>query len=173
MGGKAYVERHRSRLGDHVMGTESDFGAGKIWQITSRVSAEAEPLVALIAGLVEPLGIAPGANSVSSSGPDLTPMMAEGMPAFRFVQDGRDYFDLHHTPDDTLDKVSAANLDQSVAAYVVFAWIAANSGLSDWGWRERRLTLAQLSPSWMLIRRARRQMTSPCRRSPSPKLHLT
>jgi len=73
---------------------------------------------------------------VSSSGPDLTPMMAEGMPAFRFVQDGRDYFDLHHTPDDTLDKVSAANLDQSVAAYVVFAWIAANSGLSDWGWRE-------------------------------------
>lgn len=136
LGGKAYVERHRSRLRDHVMGTESDFGAGKIWQITSRVSAEAEPLVALIAGLVEPLGIAPGANSVSSSGPDLTPMMAEGMPAFRFVQDGRDYFDLHHTPDDTLDKVSAANLDQSVAAYVVFAWIAANSDLSDWGWRE-------------------------------------
>jgi Zn-dependent M28 family amino/carboxypeptidase len=136
LGGKAYVKRHRSQLRDHVMGTESDFGAGKIWQITSRVSAEAEPLVALIAGLVEPLGIAPGANSVSSSGPDLTPMMAEGMPAFRFVQDGRDYFDLHHTPDDTLDKVSAANLDQSVAAYLVFAWIAANSGLSDWGWRE-------------------------------------
>ena len=58
------------------------------------------------------------------------------MPAFRFVQDGRDYFDLHHTPDDTLDKVRAENLDQSVAAYAVFTWLAANSDLNDWGWKK-------------------------------------
>jgi len=135
LGGKAYVERHQNSLAKHVIGTESDFGAGRIWKITSRVNDEALPLVNLIARLVEPLGIAPGSNTVASSGPDLTPMIERGMPGFRFVQDGRDYFDLHHTPDDTLDKVSAENLDQSVAAYVVFTWLSANSDLNDWGWQ--------------------------------------
>jgi carboxypeptidase Q len=135
LGGKAYVERHQNSLTKHVIGTESDFGAGRIWKITSRVNDEALPLVNLIARLVEPLGIAPGSNTVASSGPDLTPMIERGMPGFRFVQDGRDYFDLHHTPDDTLDKVSAENLDQSVAAYVVFTWLSANSDLNDWGWQ--------------------------------------
>ena len=46
-----------------------------------------------------------------------------------------DYFDLHHTPDDTLDKIEDRNLDQSVAAYLVFAWIAGNTTINDWGWR--------------------------------------
>ena len=135
LGGKAYVERHQNSLTKHVIGTESDFGAGRIWKITSRVNDDALPLVNLIARLVAPLGIAPGSNMVASSGPDLTPMVESGMPSFRFVQDGRDYFDLHHTPDDTLDKVSAENLDQSVAAYVVFTWLSANSDLNDWGWQ--------------------------------------
>jgi hypothetical protein len=57
-----------------------------------------------------------------------------GFPGFRFVQDGSDYFDLHHTPDDTLDKIDPAAMDQNVAAYLVFVWLAANSDVSDWGW---------------------------------------
>jgi hypothetical protein len=42
---------------------------------------------------------------------------------------------LHHTPDDTLDKIDPAAMDQNVAAYLVFVWLAANSDVSDWGWR--------------------------------------
>ena len=103
--------------------------------MTSRVAPEAKGVVDLIGELVAPLGIAPGANDIESSGPDLTPMVRAGMPAFRFVQDGMDYFDLHHTPDDTLDKIEDRNLDQSVAAYLVFAWIAVNTTINDWGWR--------------------------------------
>jgi len=135
LGGKAYLENHRDSLRHHVIGTESDFGAGRIWQMTSRVNAEAQRVVDLIGRLVEPLGIAPGSRDIPSSGPDLTPMVNAGMPAFRFVQDGRDYFDLHHTPDDTLDKIERRDLDQSVAAYLVFTWLAANTSVSDWGWR--------------------------------------
>ena len=134
LGGKAYLESRSEELRKHVIGTESDFGAGKIWQVTSRVNDKAQPIVDLISQLVEPLGIAPGPVGVASSGPDLTPMVSAGMPAFRFVQDGRDYFDLHHTPDDTLDKISAEDLDQSVAAYLVFTWLAANTKINDWGW---------------------------------------
>ena len=135
LGGRHYLENYAETLKNHVTGTESDFGAGKIWQMTSRVAPEAQGVVDLIGELVAPLGIAPGANDIESSGPDLTPMVRAGMPAFRFVQDGMDYFDLHHTPDDTLDKIEDRNLDQSVAAYLVFAWIAVNTTINDWGWR--------------------------------------
>jgi hypothetical protein len=45
-------------------------------------------------------------------------------------QDGTHYFDLHHTPDDTLDKVDPAQLEQNVAAYAVAAWLAADSDVA-------------------------------------------
>jgi len=41
--------------------------------------------------------------------------------------DGTDYFDLHHTPDDTLDKIDPNALAQNVAAYTVMACLAAES----------------------------------------------
>ena len=43
------------------------------------------------------------------------------------AQDGSDYFDLHHTPDDTLDKIDPQALAQNVAAYAVFAYLAADA----------------------------------------------
>ena len=45
-------------------------------------------------------------------------------------QDGRDYFDLHHTADDTVDKLDAAALDHNVAAFAVFAWLVADSNVT-------------------------------------------
>ena len=134
LGGYAYVDKHKDSLRKHVIGTESDFGAGRIWKVTRNINAAAKPVADKIAELVEPLGIAPGSDSAPSSGPDLTPMNALGFPGFRFVQDGSDYFDLHHTPDDTLDKIDPAAMDQNVAAYLVFVWLAANSNVGDWGW---------------------------------------
>lgn len=120
LGGYAYLDKHQATLRKHVIGTESDFGAGKIWKITRSISKDTEPVADKIAELVEPVGIATGSNDARSSGPDLTPMNAMGFPGFRFVQDGSDYFDLHHTPDDTLDKIDPSALDQNVAAYLVF-----------------------------------------------------
>jgi Iap family predicted aminopeptidase len=134
LGGFAYAEQHKDELRNHVAGTESDFGAGRIWQMTSDVSEAATPVIEAIGALVEPLGIAPGATDAPGGGPDLTPMVRQGFPSFRFVQNGMDYFDLHHTHDDTLDKINPHDLDQSVAAYVVFAMLAADSDISDWGW---------------------------------------
>ena len=41
------------------------------------------------------------------------------------VQNGWDYFNLHHTPDDTFDKVDPQDIAQNVAAYAAFAFLAA------------------------------------------------
>ena len=41
-------------------------------------------------------------------------------------QDGTRYFDLHHTPDDTLDKVDPADIEQNVAAWTAVLQVVAN-----------------------------------------------
>ena len=50
-----------------------------------------------------------------------------GVAAFQLSQDGMRYFDIHHTADDTLDKVDRAALDQNVAAWAALIWLAADS----------------------------------------------
>jgi len=76
--------------------------------------------------LLEPLGIAYETGK-GGPGPDITPFAKVGMPWAQLAQDGTDYFDYHHTANDTLDKVEAKALDQQVAAYAVMAYVAADS----------------------------------------------
>ena len=131
LGALAYRDQHRAELANHVIGSESDFGGGQIWKLTADSQSEAgDQLVAHMADLLAPLGIAPGSNKQPGGGPDLMPLMSVGVPTLRLHQDGRDYFDLHHTADDTVDKLDAASLDQNVAAFAVVTWLAANSDVA-------------------------------------------
>ena len=72
-----------------------------------------------------PLGISPGKLD-QAEGSDISPMLADGLPGVTLNQDGTHYFDVHHTPDDTLDKVDLGDLRQNVAAWT--AMLAALSG---------------------------------------------
>ena len=65
-----------------------------------RGEAEAKALAEALA----PLGIVTGSFD-EADGSDIGPMLADGVPGVGLSQDGTHYFDLHHTPDDTLDKV--------------------------------------------------------------------
>jgi len=67
------------------------------------------------------------ADKDTNGGPDIGPMHEAGVPAMRFQQDGIDYFDLHHTPDDTFDKINPEDMAVNVSAFAAMAWIAANS----------------------------------------------
>jgi hypothetical protein len=49
------------------------------------------------------------------------------VPVAALRQDGLDYFDTHHTADDTLDKIDPKQLDQAVAVWSVFTYLAAAS----------------------------------------------
>ena len=55
----------------------------------------------------------------------MEPLGEAHVPAVTFSMDATDYFDLHHTPEDTLDKIEPARLNQSTAVYAVFAYLAA------------------------------------------------
>lgn len=131
LGALAYRDQHRAELANHVIGSESDFGGGRVWKLTADSRSEAgDQLVAHMADLLAPLGIAPGSTKQPGGGPDLMPLVSAGVPTLRLHQDGRDYFDLHHTADDTVDKLDAASLDQNVAAFAVVTWLAANSDVA-------------------------------------------
>lgn len=125
LGAKAYAEKHKADIGKHIIASESDFGAGPIWQVTSKVSEDSLPVIKKLVEVLAPLGVGKGHN-IGYGGPDLIPLKELGMPGVSLRQDGRDYFDLHHTPDDTLDKIKPEDIRQNVAAYAVFAWMMAN-----------------------------------------------
>jgi Zn-dependent M28 family amino/carboxypeptidase len=125
-GGRAYAETHKDQLDLQQLGAESDFGAGRIYAFRAGVATEARPVIEQIGALLAPLGIAYEATG-GSPGPDIGPFEKLGMPWADLQQDGSDYFDLHHTANDTLDKIKASDLDQQVAAYAVMAYAAAQS----------------------------------------------
>ncbi len=134
-GARAYAKAHETTIDKHVVGMEADFGAGAVWNFSSQVDESRLSLVQRIAKVLQPLDIKYG-NNEASGGADISPLRAAGMPILDFVQDGTHYFDYHHTPDDTLDKIDRQALNQNVAVYAAAAFIAANSN-EDFG----RLTI--------------------------------
>ncbi len=123
-GGLAYAAAHKDEK--IVLAAESDFGADRIWQMQSNVAATGLPLVTEIQAVLAPLGIAPSSDNTTRGGADSGPLGANGAGLIELQQDGTRYFDLHHTDQDTLDKVDRAQLDQNVAAYAAMAWLAAS-----------------------------------------------
>ena len=94
--------------------------------MSSRVTDGALPVVRDMAKLLAPLGIEYSGNA-ARGGADLRPMRTHQVPLFDLRQDGTEYFDYHHTANDTLDKVDPESLAQNVAANAVFAIVAADA----------------------------------------------
>ena len=124
-GGKVYAESQQAAIAAHQLVAESDFGAGRIYGFNTSAPPHAQAAAARIAEALKPLGIE--AMAKGGPGPDVGPIASLGAAWAWLGQDGTDYFDLHHTPDDTLDKVDPAALAQNTAAYTVFAYLAASA----------------------------------------------
>lgn len=122
-GGKAYAEKHTE---PHALAMESDFGAGRVWRVTFALAEANKPLADRLATALSSMGIVRGPG-VANGGTDVAPIIAaQKLAVVDLDQDGTHYFDLHHTPDDTLDKVDPADLAQNVAAWTEVLKIVAN-----------------------------------------------
>jgi Zn-dependent M28 family amino/carboxypeptidase len=106
---------------NHIAAIESDFGAGH----PLGFNVHASPQVLEILKPVQEVLRATGARLLrpveSTPGTDIAPLGAAGVPAFGPIQDGRTYFDYHHTAADTFDKVDPQTLAENVAAIAVLA----------------------------------------------------
>ncbi len=126
VGARAYAAKHSQELKNHVFASESDFGAGRIWQFDTGFGNKALSYAAEIQKKLAPLGIQPG-NNQAFGGPDVSVLKPLGVPVATLEQDGTDYFDFHHTPNDTLDKIDPKALEQNVQAWVIMTSMVANS----------------------------------------------
>ena len=129
-GGRKYFENasKREELQKHVAAIESDAGAAPpVGFITTLEGKNLERVQARMKLLnrIAPLRF----DSSKHTGADTSPLTDAGVVGFGFVPDPRHYFDFHHTPADTLDKVDPKALAQDTAAIAALAYIFAEEGL--------------------------------------------
>ena len=88
------------------------------------------PAVDRIFRALAPFKLARG-NNQAAGGADLDGLAKLGMPLLSPDLDGMNYFDVHHSANDTLAKVDPQALRQSTAAFAVSVWLATQYG-GDW-----------------------------------------
>jgi Zn-dependent M28 family amino/carboxypeptidase len=126
-GGRAYAAKYLPQITRHQIGAESDFGADRIYGYASSLPANAREADEQILSALAPLGISRLEGAGEGPGSDIGPFAQQGLAWASLAQDGTRYFDLHHTPDDTFDKIDPAAIQQNAAAYAVFAYLAASA----------------------------------------------
>jgi len=126
-GGISYAKLHEKDLHEYLIGAESDLGADRIYRFKTLILPQAEPVIDLLAMHLKSLGIERDNAEPAGGGADVGQMRKVGLPVIDLNQDASRYFDLHHTANDTLDKVNPDNLRQNLAAWVTLLYITANS----------------------------------------------
>jgi len=118
----------REEVQKHVAVIETDAGAAPPVGFTSTL--EGKELDAFKARMQVLSRIAPMYfESSKHTGADSSPLTDAGVPGFGLVPDPRHYFDFHHTPADTLDKIDPHALAQDTAAIAALAYELAQDGL--------------------------------------------
>ena len=117
---------HSLILADGVRKSVGVILPGATLTFNTGAPAHARAATQQIAEALAPLGIEYTPEK-GGPGPDISPFAAQGLSWAWLAQDGSDYFDLHHNADDTLDKIDPKALAQNVAAYTVFAYLAAEA----------------------------------------------
>lgn len=127
VGAFQYLEKHKNNLHNHLIGVEWDFANGLIYDMRSGVGPSALNAIRELAHLIAPFGVSLNPDNNAPGSSDIRPIVAAGMPAMNFYANGIDYFDIHHTENDTLDKVDKSAMPTNTAIYAMFAYFAAQS----------------------------------------------
>jgi carboxypeptidase Q len=125
-GAAQYMKDHAGDIANHIGAIESDFGAGHptgiVWAGKPELGDWLHPLSAVL----DPIGAQTFRQS-PETGEDIDGLTEKGVPSFAPDSDGRYYFNYHHTPADTLDKVNPRELAESAAVMTVTAYALADS----------------------------------------------
>jgi carboxypeptidase Q len=125
-GAKAYATEHASEFPHHIAAIESDSGAAHPLGFNLRATPAAGDALRPVQSVLQSIGATVLQPTTYSPGADISTMSDAGVPAFGVLQDGRTYFNYHHTAADTLDKVVPSELRENAAAMAVLAYALTN-----------------------------------------------
>jgi carboxypeptidase Q len=124
-GGLAYRDQHRAELSKHVMMLESDGGVFRPLGFGFTGNEVGRQTVRTIATLLA--GIAADQINPGGGGADIGPSVQEArIPAMSLDVDAAKYFQIHHTPADTIDKIDPVEIAKCAAAVAVMAYVIAD-----------------------------------------------
>jgi hypothetical protein len=118
--------RSAAEQSHYVVAAECDFGAEPVYGVALPGAAAKTPYGAMLAEAIAPLPAYVDRAPARGGGEDVEPL-GPHVPLAELQQDGTRYFDIHHSADDTLDKVDPHRMDKAVAAWVAFTYLAADS----------------------------------------------
>jgi len=125
-GSKAYSTDYVNDFPRHIAAIESDSGAAHPLGFEVKASAAAIEALRPVQSVLLSIGATVLEPSTYPPGADIAGMSDAGIPAFGVMQDGRTYFNYHHTAADTLDKIVPGELRENAAAMAVLAYALAN-----------------------------------------------
>ncbi len=125
-GSQAYSKDHMLEFPRHVATIESDSGAAHPLGFDVRMITSAADLLRPVLAVLQSFGASALQPSSYPPGADISSMSEAGVPALGLLQDGRTYFNYHHSAADTLDKVVPSELRENAAAMAVMGYALAS-----------------------------------------------
>ena len=128
-GGNAYAREHAAELAKHVLIGESDAGPARVYAVhlPTAVQPKSE-FYKEVFRVLTPIDVL-ATDQVSETGIDIVPAAEKGVPVFAPYPDMTHYFDVHHSSDDTLEQIDRPQMNQSLAAWTVVTYLAADSDM--------------------------------------------
>ncbi len=126
-GGLKYLELAQKNKEQHIAALESDEGGFAPLGFSMDASTEVRNRVKSWRPLLEPYGIYN--FNESGSGSDIDPLVDTGVPGFSLLPESQRYFDYHHSPEDSFDKVNKRELELGAAAMAAFIYLIDQKGL--------------------------------------------
>jgi Zn-dependent M28 family amino/carboxypeptidase len=125
-GSQAYTRDYLAEFSNHVAAIESDAGAAHPLGFDAKMSPKAVETLRPALDTLRSIGANLLQESNYPPGADIAAMSEKGVPVLGIMQDGRTYFNYHHTAADTLDKIVPSELRENAAAMAVMGYALTN-----------------------------------------------
>ena len=125
-GGHTYDVVNKKVAEKHFAAYEDDNGSGRPFGVRAGISQAGAKLLAPLQAALYPMGAGAFRREDVVGAGDLHDLEDSGVPSFEPWIDSSDYFNYHHTPADTFDKVNPENLRRHAAVMATTAWFLAN-----------------------------------------------
>jgi len=125
-GSKAYTAEYLADFPHCVAAIESDSGAAHPLGFDVKSAPAVIDALRPVQSVLQSIGASVLQPTTYPPGADIAAMSEAGVPAFGIMQDGRTYFNYHHTAADTLDKIVPGELRENAAAMAVLAYALTN-----------------------------------------------